>query len=90
MFSKTTRNLVQKVRNKSSNVNSNSSSSNHSDDHHEDHSYYSNSINANITSDHANKLVNKSFLCHQYSADDINNYLSVHPNKGILSLFFNN
>jgi hypothetical protein len=75
MFSKTTRNLVQKVRNKSSTTNINNNTvipTEVNENDNTDHGFYS---------ENSHKIVNKSFLCHQYSADDINNYLSVQPNK---------
>ena len=75
MFSKTTRNLVQKVRNKSSTTNINNNNvipTEVNENDNTDHGFYS---------ENTHKIVNKSFLCHQYSADDINNYLSVQPNK---------
>lgn len=82
MFSKTTRSLVQKVRNKSSS-NNNAITTQIDDNQHvidTTDSHYFNGIDH--SNHHPHKIVNKSFLCHQYSADDINNYLSVHPNKG--------
>jgi hypothetical protein len=75
MFSKTTRHLVQKVRNKSSTTNISNNTvipTEVNENDITDHGFYS---------ENTHKIVNKSFLCHQYSADDINNYLSVQPNK---------
>ena len=82
MFSKTTRHLVQKVRNKSSSSSSTSSnptsneihatnnfSSDQTDD--SDHNHYTNGINESFNS--TQKL---NLYCHKYSADDIH-YLNI-------------